>query len=108
MESLFIAPGNAGTSELGTNVNINVTNFKNIEEFILNNNIDILVVGPENLIVEGIFDYLNPIFPKLIIIAPSKKGSLLEGSKKFAKEFMHKNDIPTAKYASFKIKEFVE
>ena len=106
LKSLFIAPGNAGTSELGTNVNINVTNFKNIEEFILNNNIDILVVGPENLIVEGIFDYLNPIFPELIIIAPSKKGSLLEGSKKFAKEFMHKNDIPTAKYASFKMNEF--
>ena len=53
LESLFIAPGNAGTSELGTNVNINVTNFKNIEEFIPNNNINILVVGLENLIVEG-------------------------------------------------------
>ena len=106
LESLFIAPGNAGTSKLGTNVNIDVSNFKNIETFILNNNIDILVVGPENIIVKGVFDYLNPIFPKLIIIAPSKKGSLLEGSKKFAKEFMQKNDIPTAKYASFKTKEF--
>ena len=56
--------------------------------------------------MKGIFDYLNPIFPELIIIAPSKKGGLLEGSKKFAKEFMHKYDIPTAKYASFKSKEF--
>jgi len=106
MKNLFIAPGNAGTSELGVNVDINTKDFKMVEKFILNNNIDVLVVGPENIIVEGIFDYLKPKFPGLIIIAPSKKASLLEGSKRFAKEFMQKHQIPTAKYSSFKENEF--
>ncbi len=106
LENLFIAPGNAGTNDVGINVNLNTSNFKDIEKFILKEDINILVVGPENIIVEGIYDYLKPLFPKLIIIAPSKKASLLEGSKKFAKEFMKKYKIPTAQYASFKKHQF--
>ena len=106
LKNLFIAPGNAGTNNLGINVNLNINDFKHIKKFILKENINILVVGPENIIVKGIYDYLKPLFPDLIIIAPSKKASLLEGSKKFAKEFMRKYKIPTAQYASFKKHQF--
>lgn len=106
LKNLFIAPGNEGTNNLGINIDLNTENFKNIEKFILKKDINMLIVGPENIIVKGVYDYLKPLFPKLIIIAPSKKASLLEGSKKFAKEFMQKNNIPTAKYASFKKNQF--
>tara|TARA_B100001758_G_C18391416_1_gene603161 strand:+ start:317 stop:1594 length:1278 start_codon:yes stop_codon:yes gene_type:complete len=105
---LFIAPGNAGTNDVGINVNLNTSNFKTIEKFILKENIHILIVGPENIIVRGIYDYLKPLCPNLIIIAPSQKASLLEGSKRFAKEFMKKNNIPTANYNSFKKKQLKE
>ena len=73
LKKLFIAPGNAGTNDLGINVNLNTTDFKTIEKFISKENINILIVGPENIIVRGIYDYLKPLCPNLIIIAPSQK-----------------------------------
>jgi len=108
LNKLFIAPGNAGTSLIGQNVNLNTDNFDEIEEFIRIKKINILIVGPENIIVEGIYDYLKPKFNDLVIIAPSKEASLLEGSKKFAKAFMQRNHIPTAKYKSFQQHELKE
>lgn len=108
LKNLFISPGNAGTNDVGINVKLDINDFKNIEQFIKKKSIDLLIVGPENIIVRGIYDYLKPLFPNLIIIAPSKKASLLEGSKKFAKEFMKKYNIPTANYASFKKNQFQE
>ena len=108
LNKLFIAPGNAGTSLIGENINLNTGNFEEIEEFIKMKKINILIVGPENIIVKGIYDYLKPKFNDLVIIAPSKEASLLEGSKKFAKAFMQRNHIPTAKYKSFQQHELKE
>jgi len=108
LKKLFIAPGNTGTSLIGENINLNTTNFEEIEVFIRMKKIDILIVGPENIIVKGIYDYLKPKFSDLVIIAPSKEASLLEGSKKFAKAFMQRNHIPTAKYKSFQQHELKE
>ena len=108
LNKLFIAPGNAGTSLIGENINLNTGNFEEIEEFIKIKKINILIVGPENIIVKGIYDYLKPKFNDLVIIAPSKEASLLEGSKKFAKAFMQRNHIPTAKYKSFQQHELKE
>ncbi len=108
LNKLFIAPGNAGTSLIGENINLNTNNFEEIEKFIKKREIRILIVGPENIIVKGIYDYLKPKFNDLVIIAPSKEASLLEGSKKFAKSFMRRNNIPTAKYKSFQQHELKE
>jgi len=106
LKNLFISPGNAGTDSIGKNIELDVSNFQTIVNFILKKDINIVVVGPENIIVDGIYDYLKSKLPNIIIIAPSKKASLLEGSKKFAKEFMQKYNIPTAYYKSFKKGEF--
>jgi len=108
LNKLFIAPGNTGTSLIGENINLNTANFEEIEVFIRMKKVDILIVGPENIIVKGIYDYLKPKFSELVIIAPSKEASLLEGSKKFAKAFMQRNHIPTAKYKSFQQHELKE
>ena len=103
LEKLYILPGNAGTSNYGENINIKVTDFKLIESFVKKEKIDVLVVGPEVPLVEGIVDFLYKRIQKkdLLIIGPNKKASALEGSKDFAKEFMQKNNIPTANYKSF-------
>lgn len=100
---LFIAPGNAGTAKVGTNININVMDFEKIKEFVLAESIDIVLVGPEDPLVNGIYDFFNQdnCLKKISLIGPSKKGARLEGSKKFAKEFMIRNGIPTAKYKAF-------
>ena len=100
---LFIAPGNAGTLEIGQNINIEVTDFEEIKKLVLKQNIDMVVVGPEDPLVNGIFDFFqedNEI-SHVSVIGPSMRGAQLEGSKSFAKEFMQKNNIPTAKYRSF-------
>ena len=100
---LFIAPGNAGTLEIGQNINIEVTDFEEIKKLVLKENIDMVVVGPEDPLVNGIFDFFqedNEI-SNVSVIGPSMRGAQLEGSKSFAKEFMQKNNIPTAKYRSF-------
>ena len=103
LSNLFIAPGNAGTSELGTNVDLSVSDFEGIANFCVENNIEILVVGPEVPLVEGIHDYFEskPELNKTAVIGPKKMGAQLEGSKKFSKEFMERHNIPTARYQAF-------
>lgn len=100
---LFIAPGNAGTSEVGTNVDIKVNDFDAIKDFICNQKIDMVVVGPEDPLVNGIYDALkNDSRTKdTVVIGPSKEGAKLEGSKDFAKAFMQRHHIPTARYQTF-------
>lgn len=100
---LFIAPGNPGTAQLGTNVDIAVNDFEGLKKFALNEEIEMLVVGPEDPLVNGIFDFFkaDESLNHIIVIGPSKEGARLEGSKEFAKEFMQKYSIPTAAYQSF-------
>lgn len=100
---LYIAPGNAGTSEIGENVPIDVNDFDALKEFSAINNIDMLVVGPEVPLVGGITDDFNndPRTKDIPVIGPSKKGAELEGSKDFAKGFMKRHGIPTAAYETF-------
>ena len=102
-EKLFIAPGNAGTSQLGTNVDINANDFEALKNFTLNNHINMVVVGPEDPLVNGIYDnFKNDARTASIpVIGPSKQGAVLEGSKDFAKGFMERHNIPTAAYATF-------
>ena len=100
---LFISPGNAGTSEVGQNIEINVTDFKKIKKFVIQEDVEMVIVGPEDPLVLGIFDFFqnDPALNHISVIGPSKQGALLEGSKDYAKEFMAKNNIPTAKYQTF-------
>lgn len=98
LSKLFIAPGNPGTAEFGENVALDISDFKQIDEFAVKNNIQLIVVGPENPLVDGIADYFESKIP---VIGPSKKGAALEGSKDFAKNFMQRHNIPTARYKSF-------
>ena len=100
---LFIAPGNAGTAEIGENIDVDITNFKTIKHYVLENKIQLVVVGPEGPLVNGIYDFFkNDVLLKdIIVIGTSKAGAMLEGSKKYAKEFMKKYNIPTAQYQSF-------
>lgn len=100
---LFVAPGNAGTAQLATNVNIGVNDFEAIKNFVLQNKIEMVVVGPEDPLVRGIYDFFanDDQIKHVAVIGPSKIGAQLEGSKEFAKEFLVKNNIPTAKYQSF-------
>lgn len=95
---IFIAPGNGGTHKVGTNLDLDPKNFEKVEEALKEHEIDMLIVGPEDPLVNGIVDYLKKIkaFKKLMIIGPSAKGAKLEGSKEYAKEFMKKHGIPTA------------
>ncbi|MGB8703497.1 MAG: phosphoribosylamine--glycine ligase [Gillisia sp.] len=102
-EKLFVAPGNAGTGEIAVNVDLKVTNFEAIADFVLKENIEMLVVGPEDPLVQGITDFFaeDERLKKVLVIGPSRRGALLEGSKERAKEFMLMNKIPTAAYESF-------
>jgi phosphoribosylamine--glycine ligase len=108
-KNLFVAPGNSGTSEIATNINISVTDFQSIKELVLHKHIDMVVVGPEDPLVQGIHDvFLNDSELKHVaVIGPQKKAAILEGSKEFAKEFLFRHNIPTAAYESF-TKETVE
>ena len=103
LEKLLIAPGNAGTSALGRNVNIKPDDFKAVKELILSEDINMVVVGPEDPLVKGIHDYIadDPDIADVPVIGPRREASMLEGSKEFAKEFMNRHDIPTAAYRSF-------
>ncbi|MDT0685498.1 phosphoribosylamine--glycine ligase [Autumnicola psychrophila] len=100
---LFVAPGNAGTSKIAENVDLKVTDFEAIKNFVLEKGIEMLVVGPEDPLVEGIADFFtqNEQLKNVKLIGPSKRGALLEGSKERAKEFMLMHKIPTAAYESF-------
>ncbi|MDD2243924.1 MAG: phosphoribosylamine--glycine ligase [Dysgonamonadaceae bacterium] len=110
LNNLFIAPGNAGTATIGKNIEMSVTDFEGIKEFSLNNNIDMIVVGPEDPLVEGIFDYFrdDEDICHIAVIGPSMKGAKLEGSKDFAKEFMIRHKIPTAKYLTVTLENYDE
>ena len=99
LDKLFIAPGNGGTPQYGTNVAISPLNFDAIKEFVKTNDIDMIVVGNEDPLVKGIYDYFEN--DDILVVGPSKAGAALEGSKDFAKQFMVKNNIPTARYRSF-------
>lgn len=102
IEKLYIAPGNAGTSEIGENVSIKVDDFPGIGRFVLLHQIDMVVVGPEDPLVKGIYDYFlaDEALKSIPVIGPSKMGAALEGSKEFAKGFMERHSIPTARYKS--------
>ena len=102
IEKLYIAPGNAGTSEVGENVAIKADDFAAIKEFVVKNDINMVVVGPEDPLVKGIYDYFknDEALKNVPVIGPSKAGAVLEGSKEFAKGFMQHHHIPTASYKS--------
>ena len=103
VEKLYIAPGNAGTSNVGENVSISATDFDALKAFVLENAIDMVVVGPEDPLVKGIYDNFknDERTSHIPVIGPSKAGAVLEGSKDFAKAFMMRHNIPTAAYATF-------
>lgn len=103
LDKLFIAPGNAGTKEVGTNVNIKVDDFEGIKEFVIKEGIDMVVVGPEDPLVNGIHDFFlsNDEIKNIPVIGPKKFAAQLEGSKDFSKQFMKRHNIPTAKYGTY-------
>ncbi|MBR2958741.1 MAG: phosphoribosylamine--glycine ligase [Bacteroidales bacterium] len=100
---LFIAPGNAGTAMVGTNVNLNPEDFAEVGAFVLSNHVQMLVVGPEAPLVAGIADYFaqTPALRDVMVVGPSRQGAMLEGSKDYAKAFMTRHKIPTARYQTF-------
>lgn len=102
-DHLFVAPGNAGTAKIATNISLNVTNFDAVKELVLKEKIDMMVVGPEDPLVKGIVDFFrqDEQLKEVAVVGPSKRGALLEGSKERAKEFMGMYNIPTAVYESF-------
>ncbi|MFV8358116.1 phosphoribosylamine--glycine ligase, partial [Flavobacterium sp. XS1P32] len=102
-DTLFVAPGNAGTAAIATNVPMSVTDFEAIKAFVIQEKVTMVVVGPEDPLVKGIYDFfLNDVaLSDIPVIGPSKMGAQLEGSKEFAKEFLIKHNIPTAAYDSF-------
>jgi len=103
INQLFVAPGNAGTASIATNLVINILDFEAVKSAVLEHNIQMVVVGPEDPLVAGIFDFFKQdiALQKIPVIGPSKKGAQLEGSKDFAKKFLIKNNIPTAAYDTF-------
>ena len=103
LEELYIAPGNAGTRAHGTNVDINASDFEAVKAFVLEKKINMVVVGPEDLLVLGIHDFFlaDDQLKNIPVIGPDKEGAQLEGSKDFSKKFMARHNIPTAKYATF-------
>ncbi|OQP46579.1 phosphoribosylamine--glycine ligase [Niastella populi] len=103
-DQLFIAPGNAGTSQYGVNADLSITDFEAIKQFVLEKNISLLVVGPEEPLVKGVTDFFkkdDQLKQQLVVIGPSQYGAQLEGSKAFAKKFMMRHGIPTAAYREF-------
>lgn len=102
-ENLFVAPGNAGTSAMAKNISLDVNDFAGIKDFVLSENIEMLVVGPEDPLVNGIHDFFlaDDLLKDITVIGPEKLGATLEGSKEFSKKFMSRHNIPTAAYESF-------
>ena len=103
LEELFIAPGNAGTKMHGKNVNISPSNFEEVKAFVVQNDINLVVVGPEDPLVNGIVDFFeaDEELKSVPVVGPNKEAAQLEGSKDFAKKFMQRHNIPTAKYGTF-------
>ncbi|MFJ1473425.1 phosphoribosylamine--glycine ligase [Capnocytophaga cynodegmi] len=102
-KNLYIAPGNGGTHQIATNININPTNFEQVKQLVLDKKIEMVVVGPEDPLVQGIYDFFktDAQLQHVQVVGPSREGAKLEGSKEFAKQFMQRHNIPTAKYESF-------
>ena len=102
-ENLFVAPGNAGTNKLATNINISISDFGQIRTALIKHNINLVIIGPEIPLIDGLADYIynESDLSHVLVIGPSKKGAMLEGSKNFSKEFMHRHNIPTAPYKTF-------
>jgi phosphoribosylamine--glycine ligase len=100
VEQLYIAPGNPGTALLGENVALPLSDFEAIRQFVLEKKVEMIVVGPEEPLVNGIYDYFQKMAGDVQVIAPSQQGAQLEGSKEFAKTFMQRHGIPTARYQS--------
>ena len=109
-KQLFIAPGNAGTALCGDNVPIGVGDFPNIEQLVTERNIEMVIVGPEDPLVAGIYDYFQSkeSLKKVNVIGPSKEAAKLEGSKAYAKKFMMRHNIPTAAYREFNADNLAE
>ncbi len=109
-ENLFIAPGNAGTAQIGTNVDIKVNDFEAIKSFVLQNDIDLVVVGPEDPLVNGIRDFFegDENLSKILMVGPGRAGAELEGSKDFSKKFMERHGIPTARSRTFTLDNLEE
>ena len=103
VEQLYIAPGNAGTANVGHNVALKADDFEGIKQFVLDNGIDMVVVGPEDPLVKGVYDFFknDARLKGIPVIGPSRQGAVLEGSKDFAKGFMQRHGIPTAAYRTF-------
>lgn len=103
INKLFVAPGNAGTKSIATNINISATDFNAVKEVVLKENIEMVVVGPEDPLVQGVYDFFteDEELKEVSVIGPSKLGAQLEGSKEFAKQFMERHEVPTAGYQSF-------
>ncbi len=110
VQNLYVAPGNAGTHLIARNVDISITDFPAIKQFALDNKIDVVVVGPEEPLVKGIYDFFinDQEINHIPVIGPSQEGAKLEGSKDFAKQFMIRHNIPTARYRSFTIDQLDE
>lgn len=107
VDNLYVAPGNAGTHLIAKNVEMSITDFPAIKQFVLENNIDMVVVGPEEPLVRGIYDYFvsDAEINHIPVIGPSEEGAKLEGSKDFGKQFMMRHNIPTARYRSFTLEQ---
>ncbi len=109
-DQLFIAPGNTGTAQFGINIAISINSFQKLADFCVTNNIELLIVGPEEPLVKGIYDFFkdNPATAHVQVIGPSKQASQLEGSKAYAKAFMDRHQIPTAAYKQFDTTNYEE
>ncbi len=107
VDNLYVAPGNAGTHLIAKNVEMSITDFPAIKQFVLENNIDMVVVGPEEPLVRGIYDYFvsDAEINHIPVIGPSEEGAKLEGSKDFGKQFMMRHNIPTARYRSYTLEQ---
>ncbi|MEX0275019.1 MAG: phosphoribosylamine--glycine ligase [Flavobacteriaceae bacterium] len=107
VKKLFVAPGNAGTHEIATNIPIGVSDFQAIKEHVIQQGVDLVVVGPEDPLVNGIHDFFlaDSDLKNIPVVGPQRKAAMLEGSKQFAKEFMMRHGIPTAAYQGFSAKE---
>ncbi|MBT3444635.1 MAG: phosphoribosylamine--glycine ligase, partial [Flavobacteriaceae bacterium] len=103
VSEIFVAPGNAGTAAMATNLDVGVNDFDAIKDAVIQNNIEFVVVGPEDPLVNGIHDFFldDTQLKNIPVIGPQKLGATLEGSKEFAKAFMSRHNIPTAQYGSF-------
>ena len=109
-KNLFVAPGNGGTANFAKNINLKISDFEEIKKVVINYSINLVVVGPEEPLVMGIHDFFlnDKDLSGVGIIGPQKHGSMLEGSKAFAKDFMKRHQIPTAKYAEFTAENILE